>query len=378
MKNSVLELYTRIFPGSPRFLVRSPGRVNLIGEHTDYNDGFVLPLAINYAVWIALSPLDENRVELYSGDFDQQLGFDLGEIRNRKETWLEYIKGVAAHLINKGFNLKGFQGVIQSNLPIGAGLSSSAAIEMAAVKAFSGVSGFSIGVKEMALVGQKVENDWIGVNCGIMDQLISAGGVRDHAVFIDCRSLDYRPIRIPGNALIAILDTATRRELAHSAYNERRRQCEQAARFFNIASLRDLSLELFLENRSKLDITVGNRALHVISENQRTRLTTEKLEENDLKAAGKLLVESHRSLRDLYEVSSPALNQISEAALASRGCYGARMTGGGFGGCAVALVDANKAENFQEDLYRLYRNVSGLEPKIYLSSAVDGTELITV
>ncbi len=378
MKNSIFELYNRVFSGSPRFLVRSPGRVNLIGEHTDYNDGFVLPLAIDYAVWMALSPINENRVELYSGDFDQQLGFDLDRIQNRNESWLEYIKGVAAHLVKEGYSPMGFQGVIQSNLPIGAGLSSSAAVEMATIKAFSGVSDFSLETREMALIGQKVENEWIGLNCGIMDQLISAGGVRDHAVFIDCRSLEYRPIPIPDKALIAILDTTTRRELAHSAYNERRQQCETATATLKVPSLRDLSMDFFSENRSKLEPIVANRALHVISENQRTQLTAEKLERNDLEAAGRLLVESHHSLRDLYEVSSPALNQMSEAAMKSKGCYGARMTGGGFGGCAVALVDAGKADDFQEDVRRLYRNASGLSPIIYLSAAMDGTELISV
>jgi len=378
MTDSMIELYKNVFSDSPRFLVRSPGRVNLIGEHTDYNNGFVLPLAIDYALWMALSPSNENRIELYSSDFNQRLGFDLDRIENSHETWLEYVKGIAAHLVEKNFKPRGFQGVMQSNLPIGAGLSSSAALEMAIIKAFTGISDFSLGIREMAVLGQSVENEWIGVNCGIMDQLISAGGVKDHAMFIDCRSLECRPIPIPERAVIAILDTTTRRELANSAYNERRQQCEEAAATLNVTSLRDLSLESFVENRTKLDPIVGDRALHVISENQRTQLTAKKLEQNDLEGAGKLLVESHNSLRDLYEVSSSALNQMTEAALKSRGCFGARMTGGGFGGCAVALVDVGKSDDFREDVQRLYHNATGLKPSIYLTTAMDGTEIISL
>jgi len=378
MKSSTIKLYEQIFSNAPQFIIRSPGRVNLIGEHTDYNQGLVLPLAIDYAAWIALSPNSETKVELYSKDFDQTQEFDLNNIKNKKENWLEYIKGVAFHLIKKGFNLNGFQGVIQSNLPIGAGLSSSAALEMATIKAFSAVSDFSIEAREMALIGQKVENEWIGLNSGIMDQLISASGVKDHAIFIDCRNLNYKPIPIPKNATIAILDTTTRRELTNSAYNERRQQCEMATSLLGVSSLREISLEYFLENRSKLDSIIGNRALHVISENQRTQQTIEKLNQNNLKAVGELLIESHQSLRDLYEVSSTALNQITEAAIKSRGCYGARMTGGGFAGCAVALIDTKKAEYFKEDVTRTFSDTSGLKPNIYLSNAMDGTEIITI
>ncbi len=377
MKNSTFKLYQQIYSDSPQFLVRSPGRVNLIGEHTDYNRGFVLPLAIDYAIWMAIAPIKEKKVQLYSKDFDQHLEFGLEGVKHTGQTWLEYIKGVVDQLHQKGHQLNGFKGVILSNLPLGAGLSSSAALEMAAIKAFGGVSEFEMMPKEMALVGQRVENEWIGLNCGIMDQLISAGGVKDHAVFIDCQSLEFYPVKIPKNALIAILDTTTRRELTGSAYNERRHQCETAATFFSVTSLRDLSLDHFLENRSKLDKVIDNRVLHVLSENKRVQQATEKLKQNDLEAVGKLLVESHQSLRDLYEISSPALNQMSEAALKSRGCFGARMTGGGFGGCAVALIDVEQADNFREDVCRFYQNTSGLKAKIYLSNAMDGTELIS-
>lgn len=378
MQQAVIDLYQQKFHDDPRFLIRSPGRVNLIGDHTDYNDGFALPLAINYALWMAIAPIDEDRIELYSGDFDQKLVFGFDSLEKEGEHWAEYIKGVAYFLQKNGFQLRGFRGVILSNLPIGAGLSSSAAIEMAVVKALAEVSGFSLDVKQMALIGQQVENEWIGINSGIMDQLISAGGVKDHAVFIDCRSLEHKPIRIPETAMIAVLDTTTRRELSNSGYNERRQQCESASRVLKVSSLRNLTREHFAAHRSQMEPVLANRVLHILSENERTCSIMDKLQQADLAGVGELLIESHRSLRDLYEISTPALNRMSEAAVKSRGCFGARMTGGGFGGCAVALIDALKADIFVDDVKRNYHNSSGLDAKIYLTKAEAGTEIIPV
>ncbi len=376
MKASVIQLFEQTFREEPQFLVRSPGRVNLIGEHTDYNDGFVLPLAIDYAVWIALSPSSDRRVSLNTDDLKESASFHLDNFTQSDAGWLEYIKGVAFSLQQKNISLAGWKGCILSNLPIAAGLSSSAALEIGAITAFAAVSSFSVPREEMALMGQQAENEWVGMNCGIMDQLASACGIRDHTLFIDCRTLEMQPVPLPHNCLVAILDTSTRRKLVASEYNMRREQCHTAARFFEVPALRDLTPKRLQAAMDGLDETIGKRALHVVSENNRVISTVDHLKKGNLRAAGRLLVESHDSLRDLYEVSSPALDSIVEAALKSSGCYGARMTGAGFGGCAVALVDKNAAEQFTEEVVQTYFASSRMKAEVYLTSATDGTELI--
>jgi galactokinase len=351
--------------------------VNLIGDHTDYNDGFVLPLAIDYAVWIALSPTADRTVTLYSGNFDQYVAFHLDQILHTRTGWPEYVKGVAFYLQKQGFSLHGWQGVIAANLPIGASLSSSAALEMAALEAFAAVSDLKLEPRQKALTGQQAENEWIGVQCGIMDQLASACGVKDHALFIDCRSLVLEPVRIPADCLVAILDTTTRRELTNSAYNQRRIQCETAADFFKIPKLRDLERSRLEKNRNQLDELVFKRALHVVTENERTVSAVDRLQQNDLPAVGKLLYQSHESLRDLYQVSSPALDQMVESAMESTGCFGARMTGAGFGGCAVATVACQAKETFSAELHQRYLQKSGMKAVVYLTAATKGTEIIS-
>ncbi|MFH2131915.1 MAG: galactokinase [bacterium] len=376
MKASVLQLFEDSFGEHPRFLVRSPGRVNMIGEHTDYNDGFVFPMAIDYAVWIAFSPVPDKSVSLIAGDFGESAMFHLDAFHNTQSGWIEYIKSVASVLQNRGHSLSGWKGCILSNLPIGSGLSSSAALEMAAIKAFTEVSGFTLKPAEMAVIGQKAENHWVGINCGIMDQLASACGVRDCALLIDCRSLELEAVPVPEKAVIAVLDTTTRRKLLGTEYNHRRQQCETAAAFFGVTALRDLTLEKLLSRYDHLDEAVGRRALHVVSENDRVLSTVRHLKNGDLEAAGHLIHDSHVSLRDLYEVSSQPLNQIVEAAMESSGCYGARMTGAGFGGCGVALVDKMKAEPFSHELCQRYRSKSGLTAGVFITPATAGTELI--
>ncbi len=378
MKESIIQIFEKTFEEKPQFVIRSPGRVNLIGDHTDYNDGFVFPLAVDYAVWLALSPSSDMNITLFAGDLNESGTFNLETFHNTKSGWLEYVKGVAFSLQEKNFSLSGWKGCILSNLPIGAGLSSSAALEMAIIKAFAAVSQFSIEPEEMALLGQRAENEWVGMNCGIMDQLASAGGISNHALFIDCRTIEFEAVPLSHNSLVAILDTSTRRKLVASDYNARRQQCESASQFFKIPTLRDLSLEQLETNISMMDKTVGKRALHVVSENNRVLSAVDFLKKNDLKATGRLLLESHESLRDLFEVSSPALDQIVEAALESQGCYGARMTGAGFGGCAVALVEKDASEVFREQVIQRYQEKSGLKAQIYLTPATNGTELISL
>jgi len=371
------------FGQPPEWLVRAPGRVNLIGEHTDYNDGFVLPVAIERAVWIALRRRDDRQVMVHSLDFGNQGTFHLDELNVQDRSpaddplrWLEYLKGVAWSLMQAGLELAGWDGVLQGDVPVGAGLSSSAALEVATARAFAAAGGLPWDGTKMARLCQWAENHWVGVNCGIMDQLVSAEGRADHALLIDCRSLEIWPVPIPHGVAVAILDTGTRRGLVDSAYNERRSQCEAAARFFDKPALRDVTLEMFVRHACGLDEVTRRRALHVITENDRTLQTVEALKRGELCAAGVLLGKSHKSLRDDFEVSSDALNAMVEAAAAHPACYGARMTGAGFGGCAVALVQADRGQEFLETVAEQYRQNTGNEPAVYLSRAANGVEAL--
>lgn len=360
------------FRGTPEYVVRAPGRVNLIGEHTDYNDGFVLPMAIEYAVWIALRPRRDRQVLIHSLDYEQTVSFSIDRFRHGKKRWGEYIKGVTLALRQAGYALGGWEGVMCGNVPIGAGLSSSAATEMAAASAFAAASGLHIPAREMALAGQRAENDWVGVNCGIMDQMASAAAVEGHALFLDCRTLETQDVPLPGGIAIVIMDTATRRGLVETAYNERRAQCEAAAQHFGAAALRDVSAEMLEQRGSALDDVTLRRARHVVTENARVLAAVAAMQRGDASQLGALFTQSHISLRDDFEVTNDALNQIVEAALAQPGCLGARMTGAGFGGCAVALVESSRAEDFSAGLKAAYLAVSARQPALYVCSPVRG------
>ncbi len=372
----IVEAFTRRFGRTPRWVVRAPGRVNLIGEHTDYNDGFVLPLAINRAIWIALEPRQDRQVLVHSCDFHEDGQFALDGLTNHKSGWLEYLKGVAWSLHDAGHSLAGWQGVVQGDVPLGAGLSSSAALEMATARAFAAVGSIDWQPAAMARLGQRAENRWVGVNCGIMDQLISAAGQEDHALLIDCRSLAGRSVPFPPGTAVVVLDTSTRRGLVDSAYNERRAQCEAAARFFGKPALRDVDTDLFQRRAGELDPVTRRRALHVITENQRTVEAAEAMTRGDVRSLGQLMNASHVSLRDDYEVSSDALNAMVECALAAPGCYGARMTGAGFGGCAVAIIEARRADEFVAAVTAPYQKRTGHSPAIYVCRATNGAEVV--
>jgi galactokinase len=376
MQNTVTLEFQKLFGTSPNYIVRAPGRVNLIGEHTDYNDGFVLPMAINRAVWIALRPRTDSRVIIHSLDFPDPADFDLTNFTSFQAGWAEYVKGVAWALQQEGHSLNGWEGVMAGDVPVGAGLSSSAALELATARAFATISNLDWNPIRMAFLSQKAENDWVGVNCGIMDQMISAAGKKDHALLIDCRFLKIRLVPLPAKTAVVVLDTATRRGLVDSAYNERRSQCEIAARHFGVSALRDVTLEEFTSRAEELDPVVRARARHVISENARTLAAARVMENSDAARLGVLMNASHESLRDDFEVSSTALNTIVEIARAQEGCFGARMTGAGFGGCAVALVEADKAAVFGEKVEIAYSAEIGLQPNIYVCSAENGAELV--
>ncbi len=376
-RDDVAEIFQGRFCHPPRWVVRAPGRVNLIGEHTDYNDGFVLPLAIDRAIWIALEPSDDGRVAVRSADFEQSGEFPLEQLTHQQAGWLEYLKGVAWSLRDAGYALAGWQGVVLGDVPRGAGLSSSAALEVATARAFAAASGWVWEPVKMAKLGQRAENKWVGVNCGIMDQLISATGRAGHAVLIDCRSLELSPVPFPRGIAVAILDTSTRRGLVDSEYNERRACCEAAAKAFGVRALRDVDLARFQREAGRLDEVTARRARHVISENERTLAAAEAMRGGDAATLGRLMNESHRSLDGDYQVSSAALNAMVESARAHPACYGARMTGAGFGGCAVALLDAAAGDDFARRVAAEYQAKTGHAPAVYVCQATNGAELFS-
>ena len=357
-------------------VVRSPGRVNLIGEHTDYNDGFVLPMAIDRAVWLAGAGREDGRVCIYSLDRQESAEFALADLRQENAGWIEYLKGVAAALSGGGHSLRGFDAVLTGDVPIGAGLSSSAALEMAAARLFLALSDQPWDPVAGALLCQKAENEWVGVNCGIMDQLASGCGRAGQAMRIDCRSLEIEHVPLPPDTAVVVLDTATRRGLAASAYNERRRQCQAAAEQLGVPALRDADLAQLENLADTFDDVVYRRARHVISENARTLEAVRVMRGGDAAALGRLMNQSHASLRDDYEVSCSELDAIAASAREHPACFGARMTGAGFGGCAVALIDAAAAEPFTAETHAAYRRQTGLEPALYVSMPSAGTEVV--
>jgi galactokinase len=375
-KSHVAAHFVNRFGQSPRWIVRAPGRVNLIGEHTDYNDGFVLPLAIDRAVWIALRPRNDCQVLVHSIDYDQTAEFSLDGLSRGEPGWIEYLKGTAWSLQEAGHRLTGWEGVLAGDVPVGAGLSSSAALEMATARALAVVGNLPWEPAAMAKLGQRAENQWVGMNCGIMDQLISAAGRVDHAVLIDCRTLECQPVPFPPGVAVAVLDTSTRRGLLDSAYNERRAQCEAAARFFQKPALRDVTIEHFRQLGGGLDAIAQRRSRHVITENDRTLRAVEAMRSGNAAELGRLMNQSHESLRDDYEVSSEALNAMAESAQAHPACYGARMTGGGFGGCAVALIRAEAAEDFADKTAAAYQKRTGHTPAVYVCRATNGAEVV--
>ncbi len=365
------------FGRKPQYVVRAPGRVNIIGEHTDYNDGFVLPMAIDRAVFIALTPRDDGRMMLWSLDKAEVGELDVDEPVERGEMpWFEYIRGVVWALQEQGHKLKGFDGVMSGDVPIGSGLSSSAALQVSTAKALSVVSDIDWNSAEMALLVQRVENVYMGVNTGIMDQMISAAGTAGNATLIDCRSLDLQPIPLPQGYKVVVLDTATRRGLVDSKYNERREQCEAAAAHFGVPALRDISAVEFATRAGELDELTRRRAQHVVSEDVRTLSAVEAMRAGDAAQLGTLMNASHASLRDDFEVSSAELDAMVEIAQAQPGCVGARMTGAGFGGCAVALVEDSVVDAFTTTVAEAYEARTGFKPAVYVTVPSNGAELL--
>jgi galactokinase len=375
MNRLLTALFNKRYQQDPTHAIRSPGRVNIIGEHTDYNDGFVLPMALEKETTLLISPRTDRTIELFSANIKQFISLDFDDlIRNpKKGRWGRYAAAVVwAIETTQPQKLTGFNGVIQSSIPMGAGVSSSASFELGIAKAISLVNGLSWDPIVMAKLCQYAENNFVGVNCGIMDQLICATALKDHASLIDCRSLDSQHVPLPNNTVIVVMDTGTRRGLVASAYNERRQQCETAAKVLNVKALRDATIEQLYALKGKFDLLTYKRAHHVISENHRTQQAALAMKNQDAKQLGQLMIDSHHSLNQDFEVTNDALNTMVNIALQTPGCFGARMTGAGFGGCAVALVDAAEQDLFIREVSTQYHAITSLKPSLYSSRAMAG------
>lgn len=376
VKDAVLQTFAERFGSQPTLLARAPGRVNLIGEHTDYNDGFVLPAAIDRAIYVAARPHSDRTVHLVSVDFHAETTFSLYDLDDPDlPAWSKYPRGSLWWLENQGYTVPGFDAVIGGDIPIGAGLSSSAAVEVVMIELGLALAGGTMAPLDKALGGVEVEHQFIGMPCGVMDQMASALGQAGHALLIDCRSLETKPVPLPQSASIVIMDTAKRRGLVDSEYAARREQCEAAAEILGVEALRDATLDQVEDAREKLGAVLYRRARYVVSENMRVQIAVMSLRGNALKTVGQALRESHASLRDDYEVSCTELDAIVEIANAQPGCYGARMTGAGFGGCAVALVANEAVEDFVKAVGPAYQARTGLTPHLYVCQAAAGSEV---
>ena len=384
LQQRVIAAYHKRFDATPEFIARAPGRVNLLGEHVDYNDGFVLPAAIDRVSMIAFRKSGSPNSTILALDMGDETSFDRQSILDRQNSnraalahWARYPAGMMWSLNTEGLDTPGIQAVFASDVPRGAGLSSSASVEMAFGVAWEELGGWTIPPMRLAKIGLQAETQYVGLNCGIMDQFASACGVKDRLLYLDCRSLDWRAVSLPENTILVIADTSVRRSLTGSAYNDRHASCEEAVRILQgfipgIRALRDVSVEQFQRFSNRLPEIAARRAQHIVEEIARTELAVEFLENNDAVHFGELMNCCHTSLRDLYEVSCPELDVMVSVAQSLPGCYGARLTGGGFGGCTVNLVDRRSAKTFARQLALDYKHKTGLKPEVYLCQTVDG------
>ncbi|MCW7549373.1 galactokinase [Photorhabdus sp. APURE] len=383
MKNlikRVKDVFDLVFHYMPTHIIQAPGRVNLIGEHTDYNDGFVLPCAINYQIMVAAAKREDNIIRVVSVDYDNQLDeFDISQSITFHESnmWANYIRGVVKCLLSRGYIFNGADIVVAGNVPQGAGLSSSAALETVIGQTIKNLYHLAISQTEIALNGQQAENEFVGCHCGIMDQLISAQGKKNHALLIDCRHLTTQAVYMPKDIAVMIINSNKKRELVGSEYNIRRAQCEQAAALFEVNALRDVTLDEFEKSSAELDSIVAKRARHVITENERTLLAAKALAEGDMPLIAELMAQSHQSMRDDFEITVPEIDtlvDIVQQAIGKQG--GVRMTGGGFGGCVVALVPQTLVDVVKAAVEQHYFALTGLKETIYVCQASDGASLV--
>ena len=358
-------------------VVRSPGRVNLIGEHTDYNDGLVLPAAIDREIRLAYFSTDDGRVELTRLDDGQRGGFALDDSYRASGTWIDYAAGTAAALAEAGLPTRGLRGVVASDLPENAGLSSSAAIELAVAWALLGDAADGVDRLTLAQICQRAENAFVGVQCGLMDQFSVSCALAGVALLLDCRSLQWRPVALPDGVTLVVCHTGSQRRLGTSEYNLRRAQCEEAVAGLarldpSIKSLRDVTPELLARGAPTLDPVVARRAAHIVAENKRVRTVVAAFESGDLAAVGEAFHAGHLSLRNLFEISSPELDALVEIAEKVPGVVAARMTGGGFGGCTVNLVRPDAIDAFASAVLEQYPARTGLDPMVIPVAAAPG------
>ena len=381
MQSKVISAFETYFKYRPEIVIRAPGRANLLGGHTDYNEGYVLPVALDRAAWVAAAPIAGREARLHALDLDSYATFSLASIPPSEGDWADYPRGVAWALQERGLETVGLEAVLTSGVPIGSGLSSSAAIEVAFAYTWQQLSSFELTRRGLALACQRAENDYVGVNCGILDQMASSMGVEGHALLLDCRTLDVNLAPLPAGVAIVVADTGVRRALAASEYNARRAQCEQAVRILRarlpgIRALRDVSTDDLERTKGCLPETVYRRARHVVGDNARVVRAAEALQAGDVSTVGALMRDCHASLRDDYEVSSPELDALAEAAWEVEGCFGARLTGAGFGGCTVALVAAAAVSDFGAYVSAAYEAAFARRPDIYVCRSADGVKKI--
>lgn len=377
------DTFQKLFGSEPSVLVKGPGRVDLMGIHTDYNDGFVLPIAVNVDV-IAFGKLrDDRKVSVHSINFDETTEFDLDKIEyDNNNKWSNYVRGVARFIQEKGIKLQGANIALHGNVPLGSGLSSSAAIEMATGTLFQALTGFEMSGPEMALVGQAAENKFVGVNTGIMDQFVSRNGQKDHALFLDCRSLEFEQLPLDTSKVkVVVCNTMKQRGLVGSEYDLRRSQCEEAVKLFrqwipNVKALRDVTCADLAEYGDRLPKAVRMRAEHVISENERGLKCREVLNSGGLEQFGELMNASHDSARDCYEVSCAELEAMVEVTRSAPGSLCGRLAGAGFGGCTVSIVKDESVDEFVENVKVEYEKKTGLAPELYVCTAEDGAGVL--
>lgn len=372
--------FRRIYRSEPQ-LFRAPGRVNLIGEHTDYNQGFVMPAAIDFYTWLAIARRSDSAVNIRSDVFAESISLRLTDGLRPQHSWSDYVVGVIDQIRQSGNTLAGADILIRGEVPMGSGLSSSAAIEVAAAFSLLTINNWPVDRTQLALLCQRAENNFVGMRCGIMDQFISCNGTRDHALMLDCRSLAFTLLPLAPRSRMVICNTMVKHEHASGEYNKRRTECEEGVSILRkfisgITSLRDVCVQQLEKYEEKLPVVIYRRCRHVITENQRVQQAAAMLEQDDLNGFGKLMRESHASLRDDYEVSCRELDVMVEIATGQPGVYGSRMTGGGFGGCTINLVAVEHAEEFRSKIAAEYKRATGLSPEIYISTAADGANQV--
>jgi galactokinase len=380
--------YHGAFDSDPRVIARAPARVNLLGEHVDYNDGWVLPAAIEQGAWVAASPNSASHLHLRAADFKATVSIPLADLHRKVDmqgralpTWALYPAGVAWALQQRGLTVGGIDALYTSDVPIGAGLSSSAAVEVAFAMTWQALGGWDLDKMELAQACRHAENAFVGVPCGLMDQFSSLHGVASHVLFFDCRTLHWEAIPLPAHLTLVIADSKIRRTLDDSPYRARRLACQEAVRILaqrlpHVQALRDVSVAQFEEHAAALPPTIRSKAEHVVRECARVQQAVQCLRTGDGAGLGTLMLQGHESLRTLYEVSCPELDTLVNIASALPGCLGARLTGAGFGGCTINLVQAQRAEAFVENLQARYQETTGLQTKAWRTAACQGASIL--